>query len=44
MWVGFKLNLLEYSSLNRVSPPKPAGRLIELSAMKFREMVNIKMF
>ena len=35
--VGDRLNLLEYSSLKRISPPNPAGMLIFWSAMIYEE-------
>jgi hypothetical protein len=41
---GFSMNALEYSSLNRVNPPKPAGMFTVLSAMILLEVRGIKGF
>ena len=42
IWVGFKFNLLEYSSLNLINPPNPPGRFICWSAIFFRRAKSIK--
>ena len=36
--VGFKSNLLWYSSLNRIRPPNPCGMFTLLSAMIYKEI------
>ena len=44
MCAGFNMKALAYSSLNRVSPPKPEGMFTVLSAMIILEVRGIKGF